>query len=74
MSLSEFADTIDTLFFGARNTTFSVPEKYRLKIMRAMYHFAMEQLNGGSEEETEIIRDAYLKWAGEPYNDSDEEE
>jgi hypothetical protein len=73
--MTSYKNMIDTLFFGARNTTFSIPDRYRLTVMKGMLHFAMEQLNGGSEEEKTIIYAAYEKWTGEPYsNDSDDDD
>lgn len=71
--INQYKSLIDTLFFGARNCTFSLPDRYRLTVMRSMLRFAMEQLNGGSEEEKEIIYAAYDKWVGEPYTESDSE-
>ena len=58
---------IDILFFGARNTTFGVPDRYRMTIMRSMASFALEQLAGGDPEDTQIIYDAFEKWSGERY-------
>ena len=68
---------IDILFFGARDSTFSIPDRYRMDVMRGMAHFALEQLTSSDPEDKEIIYEAFEKWAGEPYksnNDSDEEE
>jgi hypothetical protein len=73
----QFKYWIDILFFGARNTTFGIPDMYRMKVMRGMAHFALEQLASDDPEDEEIIYEAFEKWAGEPYksnNDSDEEE
>jgi hypothetical protein len=72
--IDSYKRLINTLFMGARDCTFSLPERYRLTVMRSMLHFAMEQLYGGSEEEKEVIYAAYEKWSGEPYEDSDEED
>lgn len=66
---------IDILFFGARDTTFSVPDRYRMIIMRSMAHFALEQLTSDDPEDKQIIYDAFEKWAGESYksnNDSNQ--
>ncbi len=62
---------IDILFFGARDTTFGVPDKYRMTIMRGMAHFALEQLTSDNPEDKQIIYDAFEKWAGERYTDDD---
>jgi hypothetical protein len=74
----QFKYWIDILFFGARNTTFGIPDQYRMKIMNGMAHFALEQLTSDDPEDEEIIYEAFEKWAGEPYksvnNDSDDDE
>ncbi len=62
---ASFTYMIDMLFFGARNTTFGVPDKYKQVIMRGMLDFALEQLCDGTEECKKIIHDAYTKWGGE---------
>lgn len=63
---------IDTLFYGARDSTFSIPERYRMNVMKGMLHFALEQLTSSDPEDKQIIYDAFEKWAGEEYeSDSD---
>lgn len=72
-----FTELIDTLFFGARNITFCLPDMYRQTIMRAMLDFAMEQLYSGNETHKKIIHDTFEKWAGEsaeaPESNDDDE-
>ena len=67
-----FDEMIDLLFYGARDTTFGLPDKYRLTVMRGMHHFCMTQLCNGSQTQINTINTAYEKWAGEPYESEDD--
>jgi hypothetical protein len=70
----QLAFLIDSMFFAARNITFSLPKRHADDVMKSMMHHILDRHNNGTQECKRIIYDAYEKWAGEPYeseSDSD---
>jgi hypothetical protein len=72
--LNAYKQEIDLIFHAAANASFNIPEQYRIALMKGVLYFAMEKLHCGAQEDTDIIRDAFNKWTGEEYEDSDDED
>ncbi len=60
---------VDSMMMGVRDIGFSVPERYRRGLLRAMVRHIVQQYCSGQDYEIQHVHSCYEKWAGEAYID-----